>query len=159
MQADLLQQLRDVHLPADPSSWPPAIGWWMLAILLSAGLVMLVRWLVARIRRQQPLKQARHLYDTLYSNYQLGLVDPQEFLHQANELLKRLMIHGLGKDEARKANDTDWLLMLDAVAGHNQFSDGPGQALGNQRFSANAQADVDKLNPLLQRFFKKVWRD
>jgi hypothetical protein len=36
-------QLRDIHLPPDPSWWPPAPGWWMLAalaaVMLLAGVV------------------------------------------------------------------------------------------------------------------------
>jgi len=43
-------QLRDIHLPPEPSWWPPAPGWWMLAALL---LIMLLvgAWLWRRQRR------------------------------------------------------------------------------------------------------------
>ena len=32
-------QLRDIHLPPEPSWWPPAPGWWLLALLLVIYLV------------------------------------------------------------------------------------------------------------------------
>ena len=31
---ELLAQLADIHLPAEISFWPPAFGWWILALLL-----------------------------------------------------------------------------------------------------------------------------
>jgi Domain of unknown function (DUF4381) len=42
-------QLRDIHLPPDPTWWPPAPGWWMLAALVLA-LLLASAWLW---RRQQ----------------------------------------------------------------------------------------------------------
>ncbi len=42
--------LRDIHLPADPSWWPPAPGWWLLAALLLLALLA-TGWLWRRNRR------------------------------------------------------------------------------------------------------------
>jgi len=55
-------QLRDIHLPADPAWWPPAPGWWALAILLLMLLALAV-WLVRRYRRS--LRQRRQVFDEL----------------------------------------------------------------------------------------------
>jgi Tfp pilus assembly protein PilO len=41
--------LRDIHLPPEPSWWPPAPGWWFLVVLLLAALLLGV-WLWRRHR-------------------------------------------------------------------------------------------------------------
>lgn len=48
--------LRDIHLPADPSWWPPAPGWWLLAALVLLAIVVAVRvW--RRLRRVRDRRQ------------------------------------------------------------------------------------------------------
>jgi len=156
VQADLLQQLRDIHLPAEPLWWPPAPGWWLLAALGIAALIYLARQIGAAIRRRRPIREARKLYQKLYGDYLSGIIDDRIYLHESNELLKRLFIHGLHDDQARKANDDDWLRMLDKRSGTSQFSEGPGRQLGNQRFRFKPEADPQALHPLLSRFLKEV---
>jgi hypothetical protein len=165
MQPDLLQQLKDIHLPPDPTWWPPAPGWWLLALVAAAGLYYAIQFLRQAIERRRPIRRARAIYQELYSSYEKGLIDERTYLHQANELLKRLLIHGLHEDRARKANDAAWLALLDERAGllderartaGDGFTEGPGQQLGNQRFSAAPAADPEALHPLLTRFFREV---
>ncbi len=153
MQPDLLQQLRDLHLPTEPVWWPPAPGWWILAALLVAALALLIRELAARHRRRAPFRAARSLYAELYDGYRKGQLAPELFLHQSNELLKRLVIFAVGEGAARSANDEAWLELLDGLSGSNAFTAGPGRQLGNQRFRAAPEADIEALHPVLMRFF------
>jgi hypothetical protein len=57
--------LRDIHLPPEPSLWPPAPGWWVLAALLLLSL-LLGLWIGRRHRhasrqRKQVLLDLEHL--------------------------------------------------------------------------------------------------
>ena len=156
MQPDLLQQLRDIHLPADPTWWPPAPGWWLLALACLGLIVWAGLKLLAAYRRRKPLKLARSYYDQVYAAFGRGEIDGPDYLQQTNELLKRLYIHGVGDDDARSANDERWLSYLDEQAGSNQFTAGPGAQLGNQRFCPRPEADPDALHPLVSELFRSA---
>lgn len=156
MEGNLLEQLRDLQLPADPLWWPPAPGWWLLAGLAIVGLIALARWVSAAIRRRRPIREARTLYARLHNDYLTGTIDDRRYLHESNELLKRLFIHGLQDDSARKANDEDWLRILDQRTNSTEFSNGPGRQLSNQRFREEPESDPLSLYPLLTQLLKEV---
>ena len=63
--ANPLDQLRDIHLPEPISWWPPAPGWWILALASCALLVWLVRFIYRRYSakhyRRQALAQLQEL--------------------------------------------------------------------------------------------------
>lgn len=50
-EGELLARLRDVHPPAEPPWWPPAPGWWLVALLAVALLVLALRHLPGAWRR------------------------------------------------------------------------------------------------------------
>jgi hypothetical protein len=156
MQPDLLQQLRDIHLPPEPAWWPPAAGWWLLGIVLLVGLIKLVRVLRQTNARRKPIRQARRIYAQLHADYEKGLLSGPDFLHQCNELLKRLLIHGLGQARARPLNDSQWLELLDECGGTRDFTEGPGRQLGNQRFRPFPEADPESLHPVVAKFLQGV---
>ena len=156
MQPDLLQQLRDIHLPAAPGWWPPAPGWWVLAALLAAGLAFLAYLTWQAIRRRRPIRAAQRCYEGVFGAWQRHEIDAATYLHQTNELLKRLFIHGLQDDGARPLSDGDWLTYLDTHGGGNGFRQGPGRQLGNQRFQPRPEADPDTLHPLVRRVFRNA---
>lgn len=55
---DPLSQLRDIHLPATGGFWPPAPGWWVLAVLVLVALALAAVALLRRSRRNRWRKQA-----------------------------------------------------------------------------------------------------
>ena len=156
MQPDLLQQLRDIHLPVEPGWWPPAPGWWFLALLLVAGLGWLAYLTRQAVRRRRPIRQARRQYEDIYAAWQQNTIDAATYLQQTNELLKRLFIHGLHDDQARPLSDTCWLTYLDAHGGGGSFRQGPGEQLGNQRFRPRPTADPESIHPLVRRLFRNA---
>ena len=155
MQPDALAQLRDIHLPTEPAWWPPAPGWWLLALLTLAAVVFFLQRAIRAHRRQRPLRRAVQLYEAIYTDCRAGKLSPNAYANASNALLKRLLIHGLGVDAARRASDAAWLNMLDEYLGDTGFSEGPGAGLGNRRFKPEAEIDVDGLHALITRFLNQ----
>ena len=85
-----LDQLRDIHLPEPISWWPPAPGWWILALAGSALAVWLLRWLYRRYKakhyRRQALAQLKELKEL--KELQAGS-DSQDQLRALFVLLKQ----------------------------------------------------------------------
>jgi hypothetical protein len=156
MESDPLQQLRDVHLPADPAWWPPAIGWWVMALAAIALIVWLIWKAIAAYQKRAPIRAAKHLLGEAYEQYQAGAISAVDYLHRGNELLKRLLVRALGHEEMAPLSGIRWLHALDRLSGSTAFSDGPGSALGDARFEAAPQIDVETLHPQLQQVLGKV---
>jgi len=156
MQPDLLQQLRDLQLPANPTWWPPAPGWWLVAALLLALGWLGVRIALRAYRRRRPIRRARQLHTELWTRYQAGELDDRGYVDGCNELLKRLMIHGLGIDAARRASDQPWLQLLDQALGEPAFTQGPGRMLGERRFTPAPVADPAALAALVSRLLARI---
>ena len=156
MQADVLAQLRDIHLPAPPLWWPPAPGWWIAAAATCIAVTLLGRYVVRYRRRGAPIRASQRLLIELYQEYERGNRAPLSFVNACNELLKRLLIHALADTEARPASGEAWLEMLDRYSATNQFTQGPGRALGTSRFRPDPAIDVPALHRVITDLLRKV---
>ncbi|MCY4212527.1 MAG: DUF4381 domain-containing protein [Gammaproteobacteria bacterium] len=162
MEPQLLDQLRDIHLPQVPQWWPPAPGWWILAALALG----LLTWGAIRLRRRwqrfRPVRAARQLHQRLTRELLDGSITPTVWLHRTNETLKRLAVHGLGHCETIPAWGDDWLRYLDGRCGERAFSEGVGRCLGEARFQPDKEVDTQALNGLVGRLLtrecRRFWR-
>ncbi|MEM9623969.1 MAG: DUF4381 domain-containing protein [Pseudomonadota bacterium] len=152
MQADPLQQLRDIHLPADPGWWPLAAGWWVLAVL-TIVLLIWSGWTIWRhLARQRPLRLARRHLHKLVEQWQAENLTSIQFAHACNELLKRLLVRSLNQQQFAAASGGQWLAQLDQLGRGEFFAEGPGQILGDQRFQPGAECDVQALHKGLSQW-------
>ncbi len=156
MAADLLQQLRDIHVPEPPGWWPPAPGWWLTGTLLAAALMWLGWRLIRAERQRRPLRHARRLYQDLHRRQRAGEMDTRGYLNASNELIKRVLIHGLGEREARRATGRAWLELLDRHLDEPAFTRGPGRALGDDRFRPEMEVDVAAVHALVERLLVRM---
>ena len=156
MQSDPLQQLRGLQLPPEPSWWPPAPGWWLLAALLLAGFCYAVLWLWRRHRSARPKRAALKLLGQLRTQYDQGNITAEQYLHQSNELLKRLLVRGYGRKQYASLAGSQWLAALDEIDQGSAFTSGPGRALGHNRFRPHPDVDVPDLHRCIEQLISRV---
>ena len=160
MQSDPLQQLKDVHFPADPSFWPLALGWWILGLLIVGLLVygFIVGYQYYQARR--PIRYARRQLAQLFLQVQSEDLSTSEFVTASNALLKRLYVHALGRHHYAQLAGPLWLAELDQQSNSNLFTNGPGAALGDHRFAKNFtdsnNVEADALYQALKGLLREV---
>lgn len=153
---DPLQQLRDIHLPADPSWWPPAPGWWLLALLALAALTGALWWLLQAWRLRRPRRLARQLLKALEERHGLGELSDAAYVHEVNEVLKRLLVRGLRRPGVAALQGEGWLRWLDAEARSRDFTTGPGRVLGEARFQRAFDVDAEALARTAGRLCRRI---
>ena len=117
-------QLRDIHLPPEPSWWPPAPGWWLLALVVAIAMFFAGRYLWRSWRQRQRRRALNAEFDAV-----LALADAQTRLAGISQLLRRAARQ---TDPASTTLSGEaWLVFLDRALGESQpaFSHGPGRTL------------------------------
>ena len=138
-QTDL--QLRDIHLPVPPDFWPPAPGWWLLAVLVAclAAWAAVLLWRQIRMHRQRG--QILALLEQM-ENAAERTATP-EFLAKLSNLIRRLALMRFPRHEIASLTGHDWLRFLDSSGGDGQFSRGPGRILAQGPYMRTLPEPVD----------------
>ena len=128
-------ELRDIHLPPEPSWWPPAPGWWLLTLVL-----MVVAWMLARFLHQHWRARRRRLALQAEFDAALGLADPQAQLAAISQLLRRAA--RLRSPAAAALVGEAWLEFLDQAGGPEPafFTQGAGRVLRDGPYRAAPDA-------------------
>lgn len=79
--------LRDIHLPAEPSWWPPAPGWWVLSGMLLIAVVVGFWWWQRRRRTRAGQRRVVLELDQILRNHAGDSAARFNALHQ---LLRRV---------------------------------------------------------------------
>ena len=153
MPDDPLADLRDIHLPADPSWWPPAIGWWLAAGLLALIIVLLIMFVRHRRAQTAPRRHALSMLEKI----QAIAVDEehvQPCVQELSRLMRRVVLRRYPRVQAAGLIGDAWLEFLDDTGTTNQFTHGPGRVLAHGPYTPSSDADISKLTQLIAQWIK-----
>jgi len=155
MQHTLLAQLRDIHLPAEVSWWPLAIGWWIvLFIFLAAGLFAI--WALFRNHKNNRYRKlAITELDAEWSRWQESQ-DSAVFVQSANAILKRTLAEASTHDNAYaqlSLSGDRWIQLLNQ---HNKqpLSVNSAKALEYAGYQPDPVVDIPKLYSSVKRWIE-----
>jgi hypothetical protein len=144
-------QLRDIHMPADPSWWPPAPGWWILFAIVLGALV----WLTVRLRRRASRRRwQRSILDELtrISTSESARADSSRLLAELSQLLRRAS--RLVDANAPSLRGEAWLKFLDTSFEGEEFTKGSGRILLEGPYQRETNVDADALIDLVRRWLR-----
>jgi hypothetical protein len=155
-----LPQLQDIHLAANPSWWPLAIGWWLLISIL----IFLLAWLFLKLRQHAKLKKQRReilaKLNVLETN--LNKSTCNEVVGDINILLRQLAIHYYPRKKIASLTGYNWLQFLDQSGKTSGFSKGAGRILIEAPYQPETASRQDQnfnkeeFFPLIKRWIKTI---
>jgi len=157
MPAAAALDLRDIHAAPPPEFWPPAPGWWVLALLLISVTVFAALWLHRRYRgfrrRQRILRELDRLRDVDANR------DSAEFIRAVSTLLRRVALLRFARRRVAPLSGADWLRFLDDTGGNGEFSTGVGQILAHGPYvPAAPEVAAERLLLLAESWMKQNLR-
>src|SRR4051794_5883780 len=109
--AEILNQLRDIHYPESISWWPPAWGWYLL-FLLSMVMVIALIYLYKLYKQKKPKRFALSYLQNLYKTYQ-HTNNSVEIASEISLVLKQVALHYYPREQVGKLQGEDWLAFLE----------------------------------------------
>ena len=143
--------LRDIHLPEPIGWWPPAPGWWLLALGLPT-LLMLAWWLWRWLRRKTVAKLALAELELIAQSD----ADARVQVQQLGILLRRVALSRYPREQVAGLVGEQWLAFLDGALGKEDFSKGAGRLFIEAPYRRDVEADMDALYSLCREWVKRV---
>jgi len=106
--SDALSQLRDIHPPVTGGLWPPAPGWWLLALVIIA-LIAVIIWLWRRHRQKS---RWRRLAKAELAKLAASAEATPEWFSRLNILLKQVARECYPEQHPQALSGDDWIGFL-----------------------------------------------
>lgn len=153
-----LDNLHDLALPPPIAWWPPAPGWWILAVLLLIALAFALRWAWRCYQHTAPkraaLKQLKQHWQA-YQQHQNGL----QLLRDIEILLKQMALSHFPRQQVAPLHGQTWLQFLDKTGQTQGFTRGVGHWLGEGLYQAemppHQPAQLQALVDLCRHWIKR----
>lgn len=139
--------IEDIHLPEAVSAWPPAIGWWLLAILLiivAIGLYLGIKWYKKKWGyRNAALRLLNQYYKEWKDN-----PNSISTLHQAQQMatiLKRTAMSAYPHQNTSTLYGEDWITFLNQQTPTVQFEGTLAEFLSVQQYQVKPSNSTESI--------------
>ncbi len=148
---DLLSQLADIHLPEPVSFWPPAPGWWVLALLLLIAAVLAWRSYSRAHARAEVRRRAIAELDRCMQRY--NDADDSDsarlrYVNEVNSVLRRVALVHFPDSNAASLSGREWVDFIQKNGDSSGLDDELAEALSFGRFQTHCDVNVDALDKL-----------
>ena len=146
--------LRHIHAAPPPAFWPPAPGWWVLALVLLAALMALAVWGYGRYRVYRQKRQIMHEIDHITSSYINK--NTAIFVAEISTLLRRVALRRYDRAQVAPLTGAAWLRFLDDTGGEGAFEKGVGRILEAGPYqSCSSDVPAEELLALARQWVSK----
>jgi len=149
---ELLAQLADIHLPEAVGFWPPAPGWWALAVLVLIAVALLGRLWWRRHQKQLICRHALAELDTCYERLGAAGGDPAKarlaYINEVNAVLRRVALVHFPQTNVASLDGRNWVDFIRENGDSSRLDDELAAALSYGRFQTRCDVDVDALYAL-----------
>lgn len=120
--AQLLAQLRDIHGAADPGWWPPAPGWWVLALLLLLALALALRALLRRLAVARRRRRWLQALDALERESNPA-ERPHDYLAGLNRLFRAVAVKAFPGTGCARLQGSAWVAFIRSLLPEDPAAD------------------------------------
>ncbi len=159
---ELLAQLADIHLPEPVSLWPPAPGWWILALLLLVALIFAVRWIQQLRTRKKICEHALAELDKCYQQLLAGdQTDLNElklrYVNQINSVLRRVALVHYPQSRVASLGGKEWVDFIREKGESSLLNEELATTLALGRFQARCDVDADVLDQMSRAWVRSLY--
>ncbi|MEM8561415.1 MAG: DUF4381 domain-containing protein [Pseudomonadota bacterium] len=148
---DPLAALHPLREPLPIGWWPPAPGWWVLALLCLLGVLFLSWWLRKRYTASAYRRQALSELNSLKSQY-LENADVRGYLTDMNALLKSAALIAYPRRQVAASSGIQWLNFLNtSTAGDNPF---PAEFVSSAYRLQLEEIDIEQIHQAATHWIK-----
>jgi len=151
-QKQLLEQLRDIHLPEPISWWPLAPGWWLAALVFIVLLTFSIYKFIKVIKKNRYRKVASLELEHNYQQWQSDNSN-SHYIESANKVLRRCIQHLTNNTSLTSNSGQQWAETLSKFS-KTPLSDDTNLALSEACYQANPDVDIQQLHSELSSWLK-----
>lgn len=146
---ELLAQLADIHLPQPVGFWPPAPGWWVLALAILILGYFLVRKYLRYSRLHKVCNHALAELERCYASLAAAGADESHklrYINEVNSVLRRVALVHYPHAAIASLDGSAWVDFIREKGESSAMTDEIAAALSFGRFQKRCDVDVDALH-------------